>query len=120
LKLKQQVDIYSAAGCLMISDLITQYTTLLNDYIWERYGDYLEQLGGKEYRSKVLDYVAKEDFPRSMNYQLDLTKNVGFSKVEILHKNMCSELKILRVFLRISLIKFSEVCFLGVFIRFQI
>ena len=76
-------------GCLMISDLITQDTELLNDYTWERYGDYLESLSGKEYRQKVLDYVAKEDSPRSMNYQLDLMKKVGFSKVEILHKNMC-------------------------------
>ena len=76
-------------GCLMISDLITQDTELLNEYTWERYGDYLEASGGKEYRQKVLDYVAKEDTPRSMNYQLDLMKHVGFSKVEILHKNMC-------------------------------
>lgn len=76
-------------GCLMISDLITQDTELLNDYTWERYGDYLESIGGKEYRSKVLDYVAKEDSPRSMNYQLDLMKKVGFRSVEILHKNMC-------------------------------
>lgn len=76
-------------GCLMISDLITQDTELLNNYTWERYGDYLEGLGGKEYRQKVLDYVSKEDSPRSMNYQLDLMKRVGFRKVEILHKNMC-------------------------------
>lgn len=76
-------------GCLMISDLITQDTEILNDYTWQRYGDYLETLGGKEYRQKVLDYVAFEDSPRSMNYQLDLMKQVGFSKVEILHKNMC-------------------------------
>jgi tRNA (cmo5U34)-methyltransferase len=30
-------------GCLMISDLVTQDTEELNDYTWERYGDYLEQ-----------------------------------------------------------------------------
>ena len=76
-------------GCFMISDLITQDTEILNNYTWERYGDYLEELGGKDYRKKVLDYVDKEDSPRSMNYQLDLMKNLGFSKVEILHKNMC-------------------------------
>ena len=76
-------------GCFMISDLITQDTEILNDYTWERYGDYLEELGGKDYRKKVLDYVDKEDSPRSMNYQLDLMKKLGFSKVEILHKNMC-------------------------------
>lgn len=76
-------------GCLMISDLITQDTEILNEYTWERYGDYLESLSGKEYRQKVLDYVEKEDSPRSMNYQLELMKQVGFRKVEILHKNMC-------------------------------
>lgn len=76
-------------GCFMISDLITQDTELLNEYTWERYGDYLEGINGKEYRKKVLDYVSKEDTPRSMNYQLELMKKVGFKSVEILHKNMC-------------------------------
>lgn len=76
-------------GCLMISDLITQDSEVLNSFIWERYGDYLEGVGGGEYRSKVLDYVAKEDSPRSLNYQLDLMKKVGFKYVEILHKNSC-------------------------------
>ena len=78
-----------AGGCLMISDLISQESEILNNYFWERYGDYLETLGGKEYRAKVLDYVAKEDSPRSLNFQLDLMKQVGFKTVEIFHKNMC-------------------------------
>ena len=76
-------------GCLMISDLITQETNAVNEYTWERYGDYLESIGGKEYRKKVLDYVEKEDSPRSMTYQLELMRKVGFKKTEILHKNMC-------------------------------
>lgn len=76
-------------GCFMISDLITQDTDSLSEYTWERYGSYLEKINGKQYRQKVLDYIAKEDSPRSMNYQLDLMKKVGFGKVEILHKNMC-------------------------------
>lgn len=86
---KKIYGILKPGGCFMISDLITQDTEILNNYTWERYGDYLEELGGKDYRKKVLDYVDKEDSPRSMNYQLDLMKNLGFSKVEILHKNMC-------------------------------
>lgn len=76
-------------GCLMISDLITQETDSVNKYTWERYGDYLESVDGKEYRKKVLDYVEKEDSPRSMTYQLELMKRSGFRKTEILHKNMC-------------------------------
>jgi len=55
----------------------------------EQYGDYLEGLAGKEYRKTVLDYVEREDSPRSILYQLDLMKKVGFSQVEILHKNVC-------------------------------
>ena len=81
--------ILKPGGCLMISDLITQDTETLNDYIWEKYGDYLENLGGKEYRQKVLDYVGKEDSPRSLNYQLELMKKIGFRQTEILHKNLC-------------------------------
>jgi len=76
-------------GCLMISDLITQDSAQLNDLIWARYGAYLENLGGAEYRKKVLDYVEKEDSPRSLNFQFDLMKKVGFSQTEILHKNIC-------------------------------
>ena len=76
-------------GCFMISDLITQDTPAMNEYIWEKYGDYLESVNGKEYRKNVLEYVVKEDSPRSMNYQLNLMLQVGFSRVEILHKHLC-------------------------------
>jgi len=86
---KKLFNILKAGGCLMISDLVTQDTDVLNNYTWEKYGDYLEKLGGPDYRAKVLAYVEKEDSPRSLNYQLDLMKNVGFKSVEILHKNMC-------------------------------
>lgn len=86
---KKLYTILKPGGCLMISDLITQETGSINEYIWERYGDYLESINGKEYRNKVLDYVEKEDSPRSMNYQLDLMKKVGFKQTEIMHKNMC-------------------------------
>lgn len=82
-------DLLKPGGCLMISDLITQESETVNEYTWERYGDYLERIGGKDYRKKVLEYVEKEDSPRSMTYQLELMKNTGFSKTEILHKNMC-------------------------------
>ena len=76
-------------GCLMISDLITQDTEVLTEYTWDLYGNYLEHMNGKAYRQTVLQYIEKEDSPRSMNYQLDLMKKVGFKRVEILHKNMC-------------------------------
>ncbi|MGF1637263.1 MAG: class I SAM-dependent methyltransferase [Cyclobacteriaceae bacterium] len=76
-------------GCLMISDLIVQDSTIVNTYIWEKYGDYLNQLGGEKFSKNVFDYIEKEDSPRSLNFQMDLMKKVGFSNVEILHKNVC-------------------------------
>ncbi|MDB5004738.1 MAG: SAM-dependent methyltransferase [Mucilaginibacter sp.] len=74
-------------GSLWISDLIAHDTEPLNRLFQQRYSDYLDILGGPEYRQKVLDYVAHEDTPRSVNYQMDLLKKVGFTYVEILHKN---------------------------------
>lgn len=76
-------------GCLMISDLITQESEILNKYFNDKYIEYLSGLGGVEYAEKVLAYIEKEDSPRSLNYQLDLMKKVGFTHTEILHKNLC-------------------------------
>jgi tRNA (cmo5U34)-methyltransferase len=76
-------------GCLMISDLVKQDNDLLTAYFEQRYADWLDTAGGQEYRRKVLEYVAKEDSPQSMTYQLELMKKTGFRSVEILHKNVC-------------------------------
>lgn len=82
-------DLLNNGGCLMISDLITQDIEVLEDYTKERYGDYLESVNGKEYRKNVLEYIEKEDSPRSLIYQLDLMNKVGFKNVDVLHKNLC-------------------------------
>lgn len=74
-------------GSFWISDLITHDSEPLNRLFYQKYSDYLDTLGGPEYRKKVLDYVAYEDTPRSLNYQTELLKNVGFKQVEVLHKN---------------------------------
>jgi tRNA (cmo5U34)-methyltransferase len=37
----------------------------------------------------VFAYVEKEDTPRPLLFQLDLLRQVGFTQVEILHKNIC-------------------------------
>jgi tRNA (cmo5U34)-methyltransferase len=76
-------------GCLIISDLIFQNSKLLTDYMFEMYSDYLNRIGGEKFCQDILDKIAKEDTPKSLDYQLDLMKKVGFSAVEVLHKNMC-------------------------------
>jgi len=86
---KKLYSLLNAGGCLFISDLVTQDTETVNQLVWGKYGDYLEGIGGKDYRQKVFDYIEKEDSPRSLTYQLDLMKKVGFKQTEVLHKNMC-------------------------------
>lgn len=82
-------NLLKSGGCLMVSDLIEQDSELISEYFRERYGEYLEKIGGPVYQKKVLDYIEKEDSPRSLNFQIELMKKVGFSKTEILHKNGC-------------------------------
>lgn len=77
-------------GSIWIFDLITQDSDALQEFIYNvRYGDYLTSLKDEDYRDHVFDYIDKEDSPRSLMYQLDLLRKVGFSKVDILHKNLC-------------------------------
>lgn len=76
-------------GSLWISDLVVQDSLEVNKLIWEHYGNYLEKIGGEAYRKDVLAYIEKEDSPRSVNFQLELMKRIGFTQVEILHKNLC-------------------------------
>ncbi len=82
-------DSLTPGGCFLISDLLVQDHEGVNKLAWKMYANYLKQHGGSAYQQKVFDYIEKEDTPRSMSYQLDLMKKVGFSSTEILHKNAC-------------------------------
>jgi tRNA (cmo5U34)-methyltransferase len=76
-------------GSFWITDLVSHETEQVQAMMWSRYGEYLQSLGGEEYRKKVFTYIDKEDTPRSVTYQLNLLNKVGFSSVELLHKNSC-------------------------------
>jgi tRNA (cmo5U34)-methyltransferase len=78
-----------SGGSLWISDLIRHDSESIQGLMWQRYGAYLQELGGKEYQEKVFAYIDKEDTPRSLRFQLDMLKEAGFGEVEILHKNSC-------------------------------
>lgn len=77
------------SGSIWIFDLIESAIEPIQTLMWRRYGEYLTNFKDAEYREKVFDYVGKEDTPRSVIYQLDLFRKVGFAEVEILHKNSC-------------------------------
>jgi tRNA (cmo5U34)-methyltransferase len=76
-------------GSFWVSDLIAHHSGIITKLFEDKYSSFLESLGGAEYRQKVLDYVNYEDTPRSLNYQLALLAKVGFSNIDVLHKNSC-------------------------------
>jgi tRNA (cmo5U34)-methyltransferase len=84
--------LYSAlrpGGSIWISDLIKHSTEPIQTMMWKRYGEYLTQLRDEAYRDFVFDYIAREDSPRPLLFQIDLLREVGFRQVDILHKNGC-------------------------------
>jgi tRNA (cmo5U34)-methyltransferase len=76
-------------GSLWISDLITHQINPCQQLMWNRYYDYLKELNGEDYAKEVFEYIDKEDSPRPLTYQLELLRQVGFSKIDVLHKNSC-------------------------------
>lgn len=76
-------------GSLWIADLIEHSSAAIQALMWERYGEYLADLKDAAYREHVFAYIAQEDTPRPLLFQLDLLREVGFSTVELLHKNGC-------------------------------
>ncbi len=76
-------------GSVWITDLVAHETGPIQSFMWERYGAYLDSVGGDQYRQQVFDYIDREDSPRPVTYQLDLLRRVGFNQVELLHKNTC-------------------------------
>lgn len=77
-------------GSIWIFDLVQQATEGLQQLIYdEKYGEYLTALQHEDYRDHVFSYIAKEDSPRSLSYQLELMRKIGFKEIDILHKNLC-------------------------------
>lgn len=76
-------------GSLWISDLIEHSDPRVHELMWARYGEYLSGLKDDAYRDHVFAYIAQEDSPRPLMFQLDLLRTVGFKSVEVLHKNSC-------------------------------
>ena len=76
-------------GSLWISDLVSHELEAVQELMWRRYGEYLAGLRDEAYRDHVFAYIEQEDSPRPLTWQLNLLRRVGFSRVEVLHKNSC-------------------------------
>lgn len=77
----------SPGGSVWIVDLIESSTAPVQQIMWRRYGEYLSSVRDEAFRDTVFAYIEQEDTPRPLMYQLDLLQRVGFTAVEILHKN---------------------------------
>ncbi len=76
-------------GSIWIFDIVESELPELESIHWRRYGEYLTSVGGDAYREELYSRIIEEDTPRSVPYQLDLLKRVGFRDVELLHKHSC-------------------------------
>lgn len=76
-------------GSIWIFDLVESSIDQIQSLMWTRYGDYLKGFKDEAYRDHVFAYIEQEDTPRSLMFQLDLLRQVGFQHVEVLHKNSC-------------------------------
>jgi tRNA (cmo5U34)-methyltransferase len=76
-------------GSVWVFDLVESSIPAVQAMMWDRYGEHLTGLKDAAYRDHVFAYVAKEDTPWPLTYQLDLLREVGFAQVEVLHKNVC-------------------------------
>lgn len=74
-------------GRLYVSDLAVFDQPEIQRLMWNRFGAHLESIGGPAYREKVMAYVEKEDSPRSLPFQWELLRQVGFSHFDVLHRN---------------------------------
>jgi tRNA (cmo5U34)-methyltransferase len=76
-------------GSLWIFDLVESSLPEVQELMQKRYGEYLTQFKDERYRDHVFAYVAKEDTPRPLLFQLELLREVGFGPIDVLHKNVC-------------------------------
>lgn len=82
-------DALKPRGSFWIFDIVESPRPELQAIHWRRYGEYLTAAGGPAYRDELFARIIAEDTPRSVPYQLDLLRTVGFREVELLHKNAC-------------------------------
>jgi len=75
------------SGALFVADFVVFDDPGIQALMMSRYADYLEGFGGAEYRDRVLAYCDVEDSPRSVRYQFELLRTIGFSEFDVLHRN---------------------------------
>lgn len=76
-----------SGGSLWIFDHVESATLPIGALMKQRHGEHLTQLRDEGYRDHVFAYIAKEDTPRPLLFQIDKLRDAGFQDIEILHVN---------------------------------
>jgi tRNA (cmo5U34)-methyltransferase len=82
-------DALKPGGSFWIFDLVEDSLPAVQELMWNRYGEYLVDFKDEAFRDLVYSYIIQEDTPRSLLFQVDLLRKVGFEDAIILHKNLC-------------------------------
>lgn len=76
-------------GSIWIFDMIEHTLPEVQRIQRRLYGEYLSHFKDDAYRDHVFAYIEREDTPKPLMFQLDMLREVGFSRVEVLHKHSC-------------------------------
>lgn len=86
---QKMFDLTAPGGSVWVSDFVSHENDIIQKMTWERYGTYLRAFAGQERQQELFRIIDHEDSPRSVAFQLELLRSVGFKKVDLLHKNSC-------------------------------
>ena len=78
-----------SGGGFWVFDLVEDTLIPVQRLMWERYGEYLVEFRDDKFRDLTFRYIVQEDTPRSLLFQVELMRKVGFVDPVVLHKNIC-------------------------------
>lgn len=74
-------------GSFWINDIVISETDEINDMMLSGWLSILKKQVSEEEVNTYMNRYESEDTPQTLNYQLDLMKDIGFSKTILLHKH---------------------------------
>ena len=73
---------------LWVYDLVDISDPQVQQYMKSKYDEHLLEIADEAYRDFVFEHMRQEDTPRSLQWQLEKLKKVGFRVASVLHQNL--------------------------------
>jgi tRNA (cmo5U34)-methyltransferase len=84
---KKIYDVLLPGGTFWYWDLVRHEDTAIEKIQQERYRQYLIGFQGEAYQEQVFRQIEKEDTPESITFIMRTMFDVGFSNIDMIHKN---------------------------------